>query len=56
VTQVMGMLRLTPEIQEQILAIPDGVRRPPISERILRTIEIITDYRDQLQEFHKFLV
>lgn len=36
VTQVMRMLRLAPEIQEQILAMPDGVRRPPISERMLR--------------------
>jgi hypothetical protein len=56
VTQVMGLLRLAPEIREQILSIPDVVRRSPISERILRPIEIMTDYRDQLQEFHKFLV
>ena len=56
VTQVMGMLRLAPEIHEQILSIPDGVSRPPISERILRPIEIMPDYRDQLREFHKLLV
>ena len=56
VTQVMGMLRLAPEIHEQILSIPDGVSRPPISERILRPIEVMTDYCDQLQEFHKLLV
>ncbi|HEU5170324.1 MAG TPA: hypothetical protein VFU46_07290 [Gemmatimonadales bacterium] len=28
VTQVMGMLRLAPEIQPQILSLPDGVSRP----------------------------
>jgi len=43
VTQVMGMLHLAPEIQEQILSMPDMARRPPISERMLRPIEIITD-------------
>ncbi len=56
VTQVMGMLRLAPEIQGNILSMPDGVRRPPVTERMLRPIEAITDYRDQLREFHKLLV
>jgi len=31
VTQIIGILRLAPEIREQILAIPDMVRRPSIS-------------------------
>ena len=36
VTQVMGMLRLTPEIQEHILSMPDATSRLLISERMLR--------------------
>jgi hypothetical protein len=36
VTQVMGMLRLTPEIQQRILSLPEGIYRPAISERALR--------------------
>jgi hypothetical protein len=56
VTQIMGMLRLAPKIQEQILSMPDGVHRQAVTERMLRPIEIITGYRDQLREFHKFLV
>lgn len=51
VTQVMGMLRLAPEIQEQILSIPDSVLSPPVTERLLRPIEAITDHRDQLKKF-----
>jgi len=56
VTQVMGMLRLAPEIQEHILSMPVMVPRPSVSERALRPIEPITDCRDQLREFYKFLV
>lgn len=53
VTQVMGMLRLAPEIQEQILSLPENIRRPPATERMLRPIEPITDHRDQRLEFRK---
>jgi len=56
VTQVMGMLRLAPEIQEHIQSMPETHRRPPVTERTLRPIGTITDYRDQLREFHKFLL
>jgi len=56
VTQVMGMLRLATEIQEHILSMPVMVPRPSVSERALRPIEPITDCRDQLREFYKFLV
>ena len=31
VTQVMGMLRLAPEIQEHVLSMPDMIRRPAIT-------------------------
>ena len=52
----MDMLRLAPEIQEHILSMPVMVPRPSVSERALRPIEPITDCRDQLREFYKFLV
>jgi hypothetical protein len=55
VTQIMGMLQLAPEIQEQILYMPDA-RRPLITERILRPIVTIADHHDQLREFRKLLV
>jgi len=53
VTQVMGMLRLAPEIQEQILSLPDSARRFAVTERILRRIETIPDYRVQLLGYDK---
>jgi hypothetical protein len=56
VTQVMGLLRLAPEIQKQILSLPDTVRRPSISERMLRPIGTISDYCNQLREFRKCLI
>ncbi len=46
VTQVMGLLSLAPEIQEQILSIPDGVSRPSITERMLRPTKTISDHHD----------
>ena len=55
VTQVMGMLRLAPEIQEKILSMPSTVHRPSVSERVLRPIASIAGHRDQLREFHKLL-
>lgn len=55
VTQVMGLLRLGPEIREKILSMPKAVRRSSVTERVLRPITAFTDSRDQLQEFHKLL-
>ncbi|MDD5761194.1 MAG: hypothetical protein PHP88_01620 [bacterium] len=52
VTQVMGMLRLAPEIQEQIHTLPDTSCPSTISERNLRPIGAITNQRDQLRKFH----
>jgi len=49
VTQVMGLLRLAPEIQQQVLSLPDMVRRPAITERALRPIAQL----ENLQEQHK---
>jgi hypothetical protein len=55
VTQIMGMLRVSPEIQGNILAMPDTTSRPSLTERMLRPIESIRDARDQRHEFHKLL-
>jgi len=40
VTQVMRFLRLAPEIREKILSLPDTLHRPPMTERMLRSIAI----------------
>ena len=55
VTQVMGLLRLAPEIREKILSMPKAVGRSCVTERVLRPITALTDHRDQLQEFQKLL-
>ena len=55
VTQVMGMLRLTPEIQQHILSMPDMVRRPAITERALRPIAKIKERKRQLAAFSELL-
>jgi len=55
VTQIMGMLRLAPEIQENILTPAGAFQRRPVAERMLRPIGAIADQSDQLLEFHRFL-
>jgi hypothetical protein len=55
VTQVMGLLRLAPEIQEHILALRETVGRPAISERALRSITTFDDEHQQLQAFAEIL-
>jgi hypothetical protein len=50
VTQVLGMLRLAPEIQHHILSLPDVVRRPAVTERALRPIAQL-DAGDQAGAF-----
>lgn len=37
-TQIMGLLRLAPEIQKYILSMPKTAHRPPVTERALRPI------------------
>ena len=48
-------VHLAPEIRENILSTPNAVRRPLVTERVLRPIATITDYHDQIREFHKLL-
>jgi len=55
VTQVMGMLNLAPEIQEKILVMPDAIHKSLLTERVLRPIGTITNYGNQIREFHKLL-
>ena len=55
VTQVMGLLRLAPEIQQHILAMPDMVRRPSITERALRRVTRLEQLGAQLQAFQELI-
>ena len=55
VTHIMGMLRLAPEIQEKILVMPDAIHKTLLTERVLRPIGTITNYGNQIREFHKLL-
>lgn len=56
VTQVMGMLRLAPEIQRHILSMPETTRRcPEISERALRPIGQLENPIDQKAKFQELI-
>ena len=55
VTQVMGLLRLAPEIQERVLSLPDMVRRPAITERALRPIAQLKNVTDQKARFEALI-
>ncbi|MFQ5741855.1 MAG: hypothetical protein ACE5JX_22905 [Acidobacteriota bacterium] len=55
VTQVMGLLRLAPEIQEHVLSLPDMVRRPAITERALRPIAQMERTNDQKARFQELV-
>jgi hypothetical protein len=56
VTQVLGLLRLAPEIQEKIITSPGTIHRRIVTERMLRPIGAIADQREQVEEFHRFLI
>jgi len=47
ITQIMNLLRLAPDIQEQLLFLPLCKGRPPIREHMLRPIASIPDWRKQ---------
>jgi hypothetical protein len=51
VTQVLGLLRLAPEIQACILELPDTVRRSAVTEHAIRTIIRIDDPLMQVAAF-----
>ncbi len=51
----LNLLRLAPEIQARIMALPPTSHRCPISKRTLRQITIIPDYQRQMQRFDNLL-
>lgn len=53
VTQVMGMLRLAPEIQQHVLSLPNMVRPSAITERALRPIAQLENAADQKAKFQE---
>ena len=55
VTQVLGMLRLAPQIQERVLSLPDVVRRPAITERALRPVAQLENVTDQKARFEELI-
>ncbi len=55
VTQVMRLLRLAPEIQQHVLAMPETILRPAISERALRSIARLKDVTDQTIRFQELI-
>ncbi len=55
VTQIIGLLRLAPEIQEHVLSLPDMVRRPAITERALRPIAQLEGAAEQKARFEELV-
>jgi len=55
VTQVMGLVRLAPEIQQRVLSLPDATRRPAITEQTLRPISKLPQEMAQLHAFQLLL-
>ena len=55
VTQVMGLLRLAPEIQQHILSMLDIVGRPSITERALRRVSRLEQLGAQRQAFQQLV-
>jgi hypothetical protein len=51
VTQILMLLRLTPEIQKHILDMPKSTDRPTITECNLRPIALLKNRRKQAIEF-----
>jgi hypothetical protein len=55
VTQIMVLLRLAPEIQKRIPALPETVARPVVTERALRHMAQIESHDKQLVAFRDLL-
>jgi hypothetical protein len=51
----MWLLRLAPEIQERVLAMPEVLHRPAISERALRPIAHLENVTDQKARFQELI-
>lgn len=55
VSQVMGLLRLAPEIRQHILSMPETIHRAAINERALRPIAPMEDAKDQVRRFQELI-
>ena len=55
VTQIMYLINLAPEIQKQILAMPETVRKDYITERKLRPISKLDGQEKQMDAFSHVL-
>jgi hypothetical protein len=53
VTQILNLLRLTPEIQEHVLQLSKSTTRPPFSEHTLRRVMSHGKAKHQLAAFHQ---
>lgn len=54
ITQIMNLLRLAPDIQEDILFLPPGDGgRDAVTERALRSLVAIIDWRKQRKKWEK---
>jgi len=51
VTQVLALLRLAPAIQQYILAMPETVDHPVVTERALRPIAQLEEHQQQMEAF-----
>jgi hypothetical protein len=51
----MGMLRLAPEIQQQILSMPDMALSSVVTERVLRPIAQLAQRVAQVQAFEQLI-
>jgi hypothetical protein len=56
VTQIMGMLRLAPLIQEKIFTSPGTLHSRPVTEQMLRPVGAIANQHEQLREFLRLSV
>lgn len=55
VTQVMGLLRLAPEIQQYVLSMMPSAHRPALTERVLRPIARIENPLDQVAQLEELV-
>src|SRR5712664_4225355 len=56
ITQIMNLLLLAPDIQEQLLFLPDSLRgRDPIHLRRLQRIALLPDWNEQRPRWRRLL-
>lgn len=55
VTQVMGLLRLVPEIHEHIFSMPKTIQRPALTELALRPVARLTGRDEQIAAFRTLI-